>query len=1037
MATNARYSLPPGSHDHDGRYGGSAQPDATPLPHIDDLVAIPQDIDPNQSIRRLLAQAENSLKQSEMSRDLQRPALALKDYIRAYVIAVQTISKHPDYPDLRSSRERGDVARLHSGLLKRIDQQRSIYERIKQNVIADNMMTGVQPTVGRPTVLPVTNVVPNGISNGVSNGVSSGSPSARPDMGGRTIRQPHLHGHASADTPKGPPAKSKPVVHPKPPSLHGNAIAPGHVRANSTSNLTQDLATRFANLRGPLPSPGQDPRIKTYSIIPPKPAGPREMPSSAQKIKVDTDSAAALPKLPDAIYSPARGSVSGEAARLPTSTPRGLFSRTGSSVSVASTPSLNQSRHSNEYHSTVPPVPSSSSSMSEKPFEIPEGDVITPEQLYTVKKSRASILLIDIRSRDDFDEGHIMASSIICIEPSILMRDNISAADISDSLVLSPKSEHSLFDKRDSYDLVVFYDQSSESIPHTHKNSDEEVIMSLYRALVLLNYGRELKNSLKLLKGGLDGWVDLMGSHSLQSTPSENAKVSQTRARHGLIRRKGSKYVVTPLQSEEDIKAWQNTLDKDATRPAFPRTGDEFMRFRPISTERQSMTSTMMSTEQRYRHEIANRFSSPTQLPPPPARPQAALQRPSHSGLTSQSDDEHDLVENDFASQPKKVPEQLYYTGLHNPRNWCYANSTLQSLLASPGFGRELADRAWERRYKNMVPRKDNEKRDQPQLMIQMISNLFHWMSSGKFETMKAQMLMEYSRHLCKSGDPQTQFGGPDQQDAQEFMSFLMDQLHEETNLLRHLKGIPAKPDTKGQSLTCAAVEYWRNHSKLNDSIVDRYWRGLEVSTVQCKQCDNLTYTFSPFEWLSVAVHGKDDMTLAEALHRTTGDNELADFECDHCRSKGRAIQRMSLARMPELLCISFRRFHYQGRGFIKNNAAVTWDFNDFDFSPYFIDAASPPYQPSPTSDKAFSGPFKYECYAVIVHAGRSINTGHYYAYVRDSTTHGQDAWLLCNDSVVKRVRIGSRKSDDVQNEVFRSGEDKVPYLVFFRRKSS
>ncbi|KAG6315992.1 hypothetical protein E4U22_007444 [Claviceps purpurea] len=1024
MATNDRHSLPQG---HDGRHGSaSARPYASPLPHIDDLVAIPQDIDPNQSIRRLLAEAETSLQQSEISRDLNRPALALKYYIRAYIIAVQTISDHPDYPTFRS--HNSEAARLHGSLLKSLDQEQKSFERIKKNVITDNMISGIQPTARRTADSPATN------------GVSISSSLADRESSEGTFKNKAIHGHASS-TPAASAVKSKPVVHPKPPSLHGNAIPPRHTRAKSSGSGTQDLAARFANLRGPQPSPGQDPRIKTYSIIPPKPAGPREMPPPPQKISIDTDSAASLPKMPDAIYSPARGTVSGEAARLPSSTPRGLFSRTGSSVSGGGTPGLAQSRHSHEYFPPFPPIPSSPS-ISEKPFEIPEGDVVTPEQLFTLKKSKASILLIDIRSREDFDEGHIMASAIICIEPSILMRDKISAADISDSLVLSPNSEHTLFDKRDSYDLVVFYDQSSQCIPHVHKNSDEEVVMSLYRALVLLNYGRELKNSLKLLQGGLDAWVDMMGPRSLQSTPSEHTKVSQSKARHGLIRRKGSKYIVTPLQSEEDIKAWQKNLDKDATRPAFPRTGDEFLRSPPILTERQSMASTVLSTEQRYRHELANRFSSPTQLPPPPARPQAAVQRTSHSGL-SLSD--HEYAENGLALQLKKVPEQLYYTGLNNPRNWCYANSTLQSLLASPGFGRELADRAWETRYKNMVPRRGSEKRDQPQLMIQMISNLFHWMSSGKFETMKAQMLMEYSRHLCKTGDPQTQFGGPDQQDAQEFMSFLMDQLHEETNLLRDLKGIPDKPDTKRQSLTRAAVEYWQNHCKLNNSIVDRYWRGLEVSTVQCKQCENSTYTFSPFEWLSVAVLGNDDMTLAEALHRTTADNELADFECDHCRRKGRAIQKMSLARMPELLCISFRRFHYQGRGFVKNNAAVTWDFNDFDFSPYFVDSASSSsssssstaQQPSCSSDKAFSGPFKYECYAVIVHAGRSINTGHYYAYVRDSTTHCQDAWLLCNDSVVKRVCIGSRKSDDVQNEVFRSGEDKVPYLVFFRRKSS
>ncbi|KAK2589533.1 ubiquitin-specific protease doa4 [Conoideocrella luteorostrata] len=1016
MAANGRYSLPPGGYD--GRNGDSTKPGATPLPHIDDILAIPKDIDPNQSIRRLLDQAESSLRQSEMSRDFNRPALALKDYIRACVIAVQTISKHQDYPALRST-QGGDIARLHTSLLKRIDQQSDTYDRIKRDIIADNKMSGVQPTIRSSKASPTTN------------GPLSGSSPASHNIGGRPRQSSIPNGHAT-HLKNDSPAKSKPAVHPKPSSLHGNAIPPGHHRANSTSNATLDLAARFANLRGPQASPGQDPRIKTYSIIPQKPVGPREMPPSPQKISIDTSNAATLPKLPDAIYSPARGSVSGEAARLPTSTPRGLFSRTGSSTSLANTPSLAQPRQSNEYFPPVPPTASARSSVSETVFDIPDGDTITPEQLYTLKKTKASILLIDIRARDDFDDGHIMASSIICIEPSILLRDSISSSDISDSLVLSPNPEHYLFEKRDSYDLVVFYDQASELIPQTQKSSDDEVVVSLHRALVLLNYGRELKNSPKLLKGGLDAWVDLMGSRSLQSTPSGASKTSQTKARHGLIRRKGSKYTVTPLQSEEDIKAWQKTLDKDATRPTFPRTGDEFLRFPPISTERQSMASTM-SAEQRYKQDMTNRFASPTQLPPPPARPQAAVQRPSHSGL-SQNDHEED----ELATQPRKAQEHLYYTGLNNPRNWCYANSTLQSLLASPGFGRELADRAWERQYKNRVPMKESEKRDQPQLMIQMISNLFHWMSSGKFETMKAQMLMEYSRHLCKRSD--FQFGGEDQQDAQEFMSFIMDQLHEETNLLRNLKGKVEQPDMKGQSLVRAAAKVWRSHCRLNDSIVDRYWRGLELSTVQCKQCDNLTYNYSQFEWLPVTVQGGDDMTLAEALQKTTGDNELDDFKCDNCNNKGRAIQKMCLARMPQLLCLSFRRFDFdynagEGRP-TKNNAVVTWDFNDFDFTPWFLDSASASEGRS-MDDKGFSGPFKYECYAVIVHAGRSVNSGHYYAYVRDSSTHGQDAWLFCNDSVVERVRIGSRKSDDIQNYVFKSGQDKVPYLAFFRRKGA
>jgi ubiquitin carboxyl-terminal hydrolase 8 len=119
----------------------------------------------------------------------------------------------------------------------------------------------------------------------------------------------------------------------------------------------------------------------------------------------------------------------------------------------------------------------------------------------------------------------------------------------------------------------------------------------------------------------------------------------------------------------------------------------------------------------------------------PPTRPQAAVQRPSHSSLS------HDHDDHEPTDQISTVPTKVH-TGLNNPGNWCYANGILQSFLASPNFGRELADSEWTKRFKDQVPRKYDEKIDQPQLMIQMLSKIFYWMSSGKFQTMKAQMLM-------------------------------------------------------------------------------------------------------------------------------------------------------------------------------------------------------------------------------------------------------------------------------------------------------
>lgn len=269
-------------------------------------------------------------------------------------------------------------------------------------------------------------------------------------------------------------------------------------------------------------------------------------------------------------------------------------------------------------------------------------------------------------------------------------------------------------------------------------------------------------------------------------------------------------------------------------------------------------------------------------------------------------------------------------------------------------------------------------------------------------------------------------------------MSFVMDQMHDETNIVRDRDGQLNQPNTKGKTVFQAAAEYWDNHKRLNQSMIDRYWRGLEVSTVRCLECGTNTYNFSLFSWLSTPVGTERSMTLADAMALYAGHNELDDFKCDQCRRSTKAVQWASLGRMPPLLCLGLRRFDINPAGHMaKATTVITWDFNDVDFTPYSMDAAAGGGRPAATGDRAFCGPFRYECYAVICHAGNGILSGHYKAYVRDSSTHDPYAWYLCDDDKVIKVRIGSNDGADVQQRVFSDGFGTVPYLVFFRRKGA
>lgn len=711
------------------------------IPHINDLKGPPQDVDVHQPIKSLLESADAALRQAEMSREFQKPAIALKSYIRAYTIAIDVVNRHKDYPLLRS--DKGGLGKLHASLLKRISQNENAYEQIKRDIIKDNQRTGV-----RPSSETENQDAPNGMANRKGAEAVGSTP-------------PRSNGHVSSHSINSS-GRVRPPVNPKPQSLQGSSI-PKHNRASSVNKVDSDLAARFANLRGPQACPGQDPRIKTHPIPQPKPAGPREMPTPVRPT-IDTQSSVpTLPKMPDAIYTPTRTNSSADVNRPPVSTPRTSYSRSGSVVSVSSVTGTSHGDYFSSSGTSVAPANNTTGSRAasihevSKPTRAFDSDTISAEDLYETLKS-GSVLILDIRSREEFDDGHIMSSSIVCIEPNILLRQDITADDIAESMVLSPIDEQNRYENRDKYDVVVFHDENSDSIPRTAQNAEDEAIISIQRALLYLSYGKPLKSAPKLLKGGLDAWIDLVGPAALQTSKTSGQPKPQQSMRivkKNNFQRRRSENLARYLRPGE-LKSWQEKIEDDHLKasqsPTLHRSMESFLRRYPaIDPEQESMSSTL-TVQKRPSYGVSHKYDLTSQLPSPPTRPAPALPRSSYSSISQATDDSHTYEESAAASvqTPARsgrgsetttvVEDVRYHTGLINPHNWCYANSTLQSLLASPGFGRELSQPTWKEDYK--APRKPEERVDNPQLMIQIMSTLFHWMSTGKMQRMDVTSLM-------------------------------------------------------------------------------------------------------------------------------------------------------------------------------------------------------------------------------------------------------------------------------------------------------
>ncbi|KAK8069358.1 ubiquitin carboxyl-terminal hydrolase isozyme L3 [Apiospora phragmitis] len=1001
------FATPPSANGHGGRKG--------PLPHIDDLTSVAVNLNPHTPLRKFLEVGDKHMRQAITYNDFRRPDLALQEFITAFTIAVDKIPKHKDYPSLKTGN--GDLSRLYNALKSNITNHCATFDKIKDDIKEDNKRSGVLPRKGSDSAalstLPnVPSAVPSHMRSSSANGIQS-----------RGLGQTSQ----VADKQSVPVGKSKPAVQPKPQALHGNAIG------SSVKPGSQELLNRFARLRDlQVPSSGSPTSSPSVNAG----ADQRHLP------KIDS-ALPSMPKLPDAIYSPARGTVSSETANLPSSTPRGMFSRTNS---INSVPSSARNSIDVPIRPTISEVfvpahalgeGKPSTSTTTKAY-ISDSETITSEELknYMSHGSAAiRLLLMDVRSREEYDEGHIFAQTSICIEPSVLARGGVSASEIEDSLGIAPDEEMQAFESRAQFDLVVFYDQSSSSIPKRPSDVSEEMALyTLYQALVHFDYPIKLRRPPKLLDGGINGWVDLFGSQSLRESKTNTVAAQPLHPRP----LRASKTGVKTLAADE-IKTWKEAAARNQV-DYVTSTNDFLRRFPAIGEHQESMSSDYNGAAS-HNHQLRGSNAFENELPPaPPARPAPALPRTSYSGVSSR-EPASDVI---FAKSARAAAPDSKPTGLVNINNKCYANSLIQCLLASPGFAAEFTDKDWPA---NWAPGKGND----PQLMARILGNLLQWLCGRQFATLKPTTLLNYSqsRHSgYKTPDGSTiRFGDRHQHDPSEYLDFIFLQLAEETNRVRDILTPAAdylqpresyKKRKEAVPSTSRLIEdSWTAWCAGNQSILDRYWRLGTLDTTKCKYdgCDEVTEAFSWSYHLTVPLHppGQDmkdagpgnlENLLKEGPFKPEDLNVDEGFDCGPKKGPLHTskTQTRHITRLPQLLCLRLTREASQSR---KTLREVEFEVDDLDLTPHL----SPEFgRTTNLSDEdGFSVKPIYDLYGVISHRGNSLSAGHYISYVRQGPTH---TWFECNDEVVTE-----RPLEELRRAWFNRSTHFDPLMLFYKRK--
>lgn len=184
--------------------------------------------------------------------------------------------------------------------------------------------------------------------------------------------------------------------------------------------------------------------------------------------------------------------------------------------------------------------------------------------------------------------------------------------------------------------------------------------------------------------------------------------------------------------------------------------------------------------------------------------------------------------------------------GLTNLGNTCYMNSALQCIRSVE----ELAVYFLEDRYKQEINVSNplGHRGAMANKYAEVLRNIYSDSAAGSFSPLNFKKTL---------GSIMPIFSGFGQQDSQEFLSFLVDALHEDLNRIEK-KPYLENPDSDDKRVSDPEYiielgeQYRSNHRARNDSIAMDLFSGFYKNTMECPICDKVSVTFDPYSLLTV-----------------------------------------------------------------------------------------------------------------------------------------------------------------------------------------
>ena len=174
--------------------------------------------------------------------------------------------------------------------------------------------------------------------------------------------------------------------------------------------------------------------------------------------------------------------------------------------------------------------------------------------------------------------------------------------------------------------------------------------------------------------------------------------------------------------------------------------------------------------------------------------------------------------------------------GLINTGNTCYINSILQSLAHTPHFLTYFLYR----KYLNDINTTHSDKSQ----LAEQLHDVFHsmWLSStNNYNNAISPLQFIYTfNSLCKN------FVMNEQHDASEFLTYLLDLLHECLNRIEYKPYIEINESSYNQCITA--------FKQRDDSIITDLFQGMFQSSITCNTCKTTRYIYEQFTTLSLPI---------------------------------------------------------------------------------------------------------------------------------------------------------------------------------------